>query len=396
MMKRLGLAALALFCLAQAVTIAWANDVTITARYRPQDNGVSFENTTPQAGFCVQWPERCNGVFTVGLPIEFTKQTLGDASNVRERAYLKLPAKRTLQVVNARDGSTHQVEFEINVISQQYRRTSVPYVAPVFTVYVSGGCSYYFTNGVSYDWVKFLWTVKTPAAPTPCYAGAGPTDRYQESRVTHTGIGYALKLPSPLKMTYGVYHGSTRFSIGPGGDFDFGDLVSEQNTHELNVNFELTVDHPFTLVFPPELKTAVLEPHNGWLNWLHGGRPPPRLYRDVPFQLWSSGPFKVFISQCQYRSAVRCAIRNDRDGHEVPVQVALTLPEGIQHNGMGVERIAVPLDAANAIQMQSLTPMLNRKAQLHFEVVGNDVKSMLDHRGSAYRGDVTVMFDAEF
>jgi hypothetical protein len=41
------------------------------------------------------------------------------------------------------------------------------------------------------------------------------------------------------------------------------------------------------------------------------------------------------------------------------------------------------------------TFIVRRPSQLRFAVNGSAVESMLDHPGSHYRGDVTVIFDAD-
>ena len=38
---------------------------------------------------------------------------------------------------------------------------------------------------------------------------------------------------------------------------------------------------------------------------------------------------------------------------------------------------------------------IRRPSQLYFAVNGDAVRNMLDHAGSRYRGDVTVIFDAD-
>jgi hypothetical protein len=117
------------------------------------------------------------------------------------------------------------------------------------------------------------------------------------------------------------------------------------------------------------------------------------LYRDLPFRLWSTGPFKVY-KLCQYDTGGSCAIRNT-DLHQVPVHVSMSLPAGIQHRGQGVDRVTLPTGRGAALQFEAATPTLNRPGQLHFEVASNDVQAMLGHAGSTYSGMATVIFDAE-
>ncbi|MNJ69327.1 hypothetical protein D3C77_656650 [compost metagenome] len=126
---------------------------------------------------------------------------------------------------------------------------------------------------------------------------------------------------------------------------------------------------------------------------MSGGAVPQRLYRDLPFKLSSTGPFKVY-KLCQYDVGMLCGLRTD-NGDQVPVQLALSLPAGIQYQGRPVERLPLPTGRVQALQFDAVTTTLNRPGQLHFEVGKDDVRGMLAHAGSTYTGQVTVVFDAE-
>ncbi|MGG7598243.1 hypothetical protein ACQ4OD_14540 [Pseudomonas sp. WC1] len=214
-----------------------------------------------------------------------------------------------------------------------------------------------------------------------------------QADVEELSIGFDMNIPPPYRLKAGTYRGSITYRIGPGGDFDFGNDVSNLSGDSLTVNFELDVQHAFMFEFPPGSERAVLEPRNGWQAWLAGGKAPQRLYRDLPFRVWSTGPFKVY-KLCQYDTGAKCAIKND-GGEQVPVDVAMSLPAGVQHLGQSVERLALPTGRPAALQFEAAMPTLNRPGQLHFEVGRNDVQDMLKHPGSTYTGQVTVVFDAE-
>lgn len=214
-----------------------------------------------------------------------------------------------------------------------------------------------------------------------------------QADVEELSIGFNMNIPPPYRLKAGTYRGSITYRIGPGGDFDFGNDVSNLSGDSLTVNFELDVQHAFMFEFPPGSDRAVLEPRNGWQAWLAGGKAPQRLYRDLPFRVWSTGPFKVY-KLCQYDTGAKCAIKND-GGEQVPVDVAMSLPAGVQHRGQAVERLPLPTGRLAALQFEAAMPTLNRPGQLHFEVGRNDVQAMLQHPGSTYTGQVTVVFDAE-
>ena len=92
----------------------------------------------------------------------------------------------------------------------------------------------------------------------------------------------------------------------------------------------------------------------------------------------------------------QCAIRNQANDHQVPVQVALTLPNVILHNGQQVNRLPLPVGEATAIEMEATQPAINRAGSLHFQVDKAAVGEMTRYPGAKYEGDVTVVFDADF
>ncbi|WP_244216072.1 hypothetical protein [Pseudomonas reidholzensis] len=350
-----------------------------------------FENTTPPAAFCVRWPDYCRGREVVDLPMTYVKDVT--EASPRDQYYLRFPGRRQVDVFRDQTGESHTLTFEFTGVSQ---RTFGPpyYESPLYNSVLSGGCTRLrgFANP---PWVGFLWAFNTPQAPTGCYSknNRGIPDYYYAVTAVDMGVTYNLINPSPHRMKPGVYRGSVTYSIGPGGDFDFGDGVRELNGNTLTLHFELDVQHAFYFDFPPGSDRAVLEPRDGWPAWLAGGSSPQRLYRDLPFRLSSTGPFKVY-KMCQYDVDSRCGIRNE-EGDQVPVQVALTLPGGLMHGGQRVERLPLPSGSAQALEFESSVPTFSRPGQLHFEVGRADVPGMLGYSGSTYSGQVTVVFDAE-
>lgn len=382
---------LAFMILPVAAPVAEAFEATISARYRGETSG-HFENTTPLAGFCRRWPADCQGLQAVQLPIAYEKTSTKEAPDLRDRYFVKLPARRTVHVAHERTGESHPMSFEMTAVSQQVDR--VDNLIPASTRYVRGGCSYVRALGNSRVAV-YLWRVRAPQAPMGCHAASSstPVGGVAVSRASDMGVAYNLTMPAPDRMRPGTYRGSITYSIGPGGDFDFGSGVVGLLADTLTLNVVLEVEHAFIFQFPPGSELAVLEPAEGWRQWLGGSASPSRLYRDIPFQLWSTGPFVVYKT-CQYQAGARCGIRNQQND-QVPVEVAISLPAGIHHRSRGVQRVPLPTGRAAALQFQSITPTFDRPGLLHFEVARDDVKAMLKHPGSTYQGHATVVFDAE-
>lgn len=369
-----------------------AAQVTLSAEYRGEASG-RFNNTTPAAGFCSRWPQYCAGAETVGLPITYTKRTEQNPSDMRDRFFIQMPAARNLQVTNTRSGESYPVKLEFLGVSQRVAATGKHH--PLNSYTLQGGCNKVQAVG-TIRWVSYLWSVLNPASPQACHTvrwGDVPKGHVEVVTTTEFAVVYKLSMPSPLSMKPGLYRGSTTYAIGPGRDFDFGNDVTELNANSLTMDLELDVQHAFVIDFPAGSDRIVLEPQGGWGNWLHRGKPPQGLQRDLLFRIWSSGPFNAY-KICQYPLGDRCGIRNDLN-HEVPVSVAVSLPGDFREQGQLVTRLAIPSGRGSAVGFEMQRAVSNRQASLHFQVSREHTAQMLNHPGKTYRGDVTVVFDAE-
>ncbi len=196
-------------------------------------------------------------------------------------------------------------------------------------------------------------------------------------------------------MKNGVYTGELRYSIGSGQQIDIG--KGRYNHDSITFKFELTVDHKFQLDFPPGSERVLLQPPGGWSQWANQGRTPPALRREMPFRLWSSGPFMVYLSDCEYRVAGQCGIHNTNDNHTVPLEVAVTLPGIIaESTGSFVHKQLLGTDKFTAERLSSASYIVNQRSLLHFEVGQASVAEMMRYPGGNYKGNVTVMFDSDF
>ncbi|MDP9522193.1 hypothetical protein [Pseudomonas putida] len=371
-------------------SLASALEVTITAQYRGGGSG-QFENTTPPAGFCRNWPSLCAAGGTVSLPITYDKRSTHLAPDLRDRFFIQTPGRREVEVRHEVTGEPRRMTFAVQAVSQvSVLNSNTHSLLGGF----AGGCVSSASIGRP---ARFIYhtRVTDPQNPTPCWAtySWAPPTQADITQVLEMGIGYELDIPPPYRLRAGIYRGSLTYRVGPGGDFDFGNNVTNLSGDTLTINFELDVQHAFIFEFPPGSERAVLEPKDGWQAWLGGGQAPRRLYRDLPFRLWSTGPFKAY-KLCQHNAAGTCGIRNDAS-HEVPVNVAITLPAGVEQQGRPVQRLSLPTGRAAALTFESAMPTLNRPGQLHFEVARSDVQAMLTHPGSTYAGQVTVVFDAD-
>ncbi len=375
-----------------------ALEVTISAEYLGGGSG-KFDNTTPPSAVCQFWA-LCRTLPTVELPIAYVKETTKGAPDPRDGFFIQLPGRREVDVYHDQTGEARRMNFEWTALNQTVRisRGTLINNHPIFSNSnaLIGGCRGIGSTGQERPpTVKYFWRVIDPQSPQGCSSSNiySPQGYVTDAIVEQMSAAYSLDIPAPYRLRAGIYRGSLTYRIGPGGDFDLGNDVSQLSGDTLTVNFELDVRHAFLFEFPPGSERAVLEPNGGWSAWLAGGRAPTTLYRDLPFRLWSTGPFKVY-KLCEHTLDVRCAIVND-SSHQVPVEVALSLPGGMQYQGQPIGRLALPSGRAAAFQFDSVIPTLNRPGQLHFKVARADVPSMLAYSGSTYTGQVTVVFDAE-
>ncbi|WP_339532048.1 hypothetical protein [Pseudomonas mucidolens] len=388
--------------------MAFVQDLTAVFRpdpARPDQN--RFINTTPSSGYCSTHVETCQAyqMFSIRLPI--TARSSGpmeaNPSDVRRGAYWKVPAAwRPLTVINA-FGEQETVEIRISGLGSRYAldRSAVELVG--------GGVSW----GTGH---RMLWGSAWASAPQPCtnsgvvsyvaekYAFLWKTPveaacvKLQKYAIPGMGydymdIAYELRTPNPLQMSTGVYSGVLNYSLGPYQDFDLGDVMLPSDS-VLTLNFSLDVEHMLKVDFAPGANRIELLPEGGWQAWLHQGRPPARLYRDVAYRIAASSRFKMQL-ECSLVIGNTCGLRN-ADGDEVPLQVAVTLPNGLTDEfGAAITQRPLRLDGSGSTLFQPAYYVNNRPASLHFEVEKTHVAEMLENSGSTYSGIVTVIWDSE-
>jgi hypothetical protein len=385
-----------------------ASTLDITAEFKPSasnPNNVDFINSTPLSGFCQQFPASClpsDVTISFPLTIQRTWQTPGP---LNEQNYQRIDGTWKEVVVNSDSGApSAALRFRINLLSRNYNVGTLEpggatghfmtVIANMAGRYGStvGGCA--GRVGVGHTlWYRFAWLV--PESFTVCSRPAvnsTPFGPYRGS-LDQISIGYHLVAPSPLKLRNGTYRGSITYQIGEGQQIDLGTGVYDDN--QLTINFELTVEHQIRIDFPPGSERAVLEPPNGWAAWINQKRPPPKLSRDHPMQIWASAPLKVYL-RCEYTVGDRCGIAETAGaGYQAPVTVALSLPENMRYNGAPTSRLPLPVGEGAALTFDSIAPTFGKQGQLHYSVQGPELAEMLKRAGSRYQGDVWIVFDAQ-
>ncbi|WP_415757750.1 hypothetical protein [Pseudomonas sp. LT1P18] len=397
-------------CLSVSTLDAGAVVMAITATFNPDPSNPrhnTFRNTTRSEGFCRDQPEICktHNILSLnfgGVPHNGPIQP--DHTDVRAGAMIKTPAAcRSLQVTDQVTGETAIVEVRIAGMGGTYE--ALPSVGEITGEgnWWSGHaklwgsnwqtapspCVGIGVNSVSHTAFYFFWL--TPEE-TICAKQAKfliPSFGYR-----YSSFSYELRTPDPLKMSTGVYVGTQVYSVGRGGDFDLGDITIPHDT-TVQLDFTLTVEHTLKVEIPPGGHRVELLPQGGWQAWLNQGSRPARLFRDQTFNLSASSRFKMNL-ECQHHAANTCALHEPVSGHTVPMNIAVSLPNGMTDAlGQSINRRPLLRDGSGTELFQPRHYVDRKPATLHFEVAREEVEEMLDGSGKTYSGNVTVVWDSE-
>jgi hypothetical protein len=394
-----------------STTSAVSRDVTAIFRPDPsKPNENTFANTTPVSGYCAFYPAVCDRekMFSIQLPINFasTGPIQANHGDSRQGAMFHVPATwRLAQVTHSGTGETEIVQVRISGIGSYYQ-------LPVSAIeLVGGGVDFRAAHAKLWGGSPWLY------APSPCQSSGYSTlnDRvyfffwktptegvcakrasYLIPSMSYHGLDFAyeLRTPNPLRMSSGQYTGSLSYGVGAGQDFDTGDVMLP-NDSVITLNLKLTVEHTLKVEVPPGGNRVELVPPEGWQAWLNSGRKPTRLFRDQRFHISASSRFKMGL-ECQHISGNTCAISETGTGHAVPVDVSVTLPEGLADaGGQPVNRRRLLRDGSGTELFQPGFYVDRRPGTLHFEVAQGSVEQMLDTGAKAYSGNVTVIWDSE-
>ncbi|HWT69197.1 MAG TPA: hypothetical protein VN214_08815 [Pseudomonas sp.] len=380
----------------------------ITARFVPDPSNPlnnEFVNTTPESGVCVgHIPALCKQmkIFTIRAPFSAASSgpILANHEDPRQGAMWKVPSEwRDLPVTHTATGEVETVQVRIAGIghrwdirpgvgawerpgviswSNQWRQAPAPCTG---TGYIAAATNY----------ALFFWLV--PEGAGVCSRQPG----YEISNFWYSNIeyAYAIKTPNPLRMSSGQYKGSINYSMGPGADFDFGDVMIP-NDNLFTFNFTLDVQHSLKVEVPPGGNRVELLPQGGWQAWLNQGRKPVRLFRDQTFNISSSSRFKMGL-ECEHGGGGNtCTLREPASGHEVPLNISVSLPNGLTDAaGQPVNRRPLLRDGSGTELFQPGFYVDRKLGNLHFDVAREHVEQMLTGAGKTYSGNVTVVWDSE-
>lgn len=384
------------------MTSAGAANVEITALFQPDSTNPmhnEFVNKTPQGGYCGGHPEYCeDGVFSIDLPLRFRSVAAIEAlHDERQGPMFRVPSSwRDIRVIHDETGEEETVRMRVNGIGAAYTN-KVPLPVGVWQfgwVYAPAPCRYGGVGFGNQTYYAFFWRVPLDAGT--CSKQAQKTiDQSYDFAYRDMGFSYQLITPNPLKMSSGTYRGVLNYSVGPGQDFDMGDVMLPDDSL-ISVNFTLIVEHTLKVDIPPGGNRVILEPQGGWQSWLSQGRKPTRLFRDQTFNISASSRFKMNL-RCQFVIGNNCALWEPTAGHPVPLEVAVTLPGGLTDAaGQPVNRRPLRRDGVGTELFQPGFYVDRKPGTLHFEVAREAIDEMLKPGiARSYSGNVTVIWDSE-
>ncbi len=370
---------------------AGSAELYIKAEFKPSifdPSKTAFEMTIPSDGFC---GVPCHPGDYVRATTITAQNRKFDASSDDRRlwSYFGGDARwRDIEVKSVGNSDPYVVRLRLVMVAQDLSETNGGLLG---SPGVNGMSPCSGRVGVGHD-KRYRFATGMPSTNSTVSCSRRPSKGYVSDSVTvrQFDVGFKIVSPNPLSMPNGKYVGRTTYTVGNGADLDFGEAVYSDD--RLTLNLELDVEHQFELKIPPGSERAVLEPPHGWVQWLNRGKPPTRLRRDVPFALSGSMPFAMTL-RCSDRAVVddACVIRELR-GSEAPLQVSVSVQGTATSSGRPVVHLPLTPDVRLGVEPNGY--LNNAQSRLHIEVDEAGVDEMVQHPGSEYRGNITVVFDA--
>jgi len=381
------------------MTSAGAASLEITALFQPDPANPShneFVNKTPQGGYCGGHPEYCeDGVFSIDLPLRFRSVAPIEAlHDERQGPMFRVPSSwRDVRVIHDETGEEETVRMRVNGIGAAYTN-KVPLPEGVWQlawVYAPAPCRYGGVGFGNQTYFAFFWRVPLDAGT--CSKQAQKTiDQSYDFAYRDMGFSYQLITPNPLKMSSGTYRGVMNYSVGPGRDFDMGDVMVPDDDL-ISIDFTLNVQHTMKVDIPPGGSKVILEPQGGWQTWLGHGRKPVRLYRDQTFNISASSRFTMKL-ECGVDYEQGCGIRSSNSLYGAIVNVSVSLPDGLtSDSGQPVRRM--PLSRSVSPVFQPGVYVDRKPGTLHFEIDESFTDWLIIAKQQHYKGDITVIWDSE-
>lgn len=393
---------------------AYSETINISSKFS-SSSGNDFINTTPQGGFCIEYSQQCSGNKTYSISLALTASLMQDwilaYGAPQDAMYYKMPgALRSVKVTNAEHKSVF-VHFRFAGLAATYSTHFDWTVAQHADSWVGGAfinapgpC---ISSGVGVPLErKYIFMWKWPENNVACYKTPVADLHYEPYLISDMSIVYELRTPDPFQLAPGDYKGTLHFTIGPGGDMDFGDRFVPSDSN-LDINFLLTVNHEFKITTSAEDRMVALQPckpgqvcsakegEANWERWMVS-RVTPQLTGRSNFGITSSGDFTVYLACMNSQMGQDCALESDNTAQQVPFSAFINLPANIVDSTTGAavvqQRLYIGKDPAKNL-FTTKTYAQNQKGSIDFLVAQHDVDTMLSTRPDTYRGGATVIFD---
>lgn len=371
--------------------------VKVTAEYKPAvydaDNG-TFVSTTK----CVKtsegmWLSSCSGgvmsldSLLFSLKTKVKRNVIKDFSNTRDSFVSLSSLGNKTMIITSDKGQQFSVLFKPDKLGVHF--DSVVNQNDGWKIYNTsftnprGGCRYLERQVAGYinltSWIV-LWG---DVGGKSCYTGLSVDGT---SNIQAMFFGFKITPPSPLKMPNGIYTGSIILSVGQNKDIDLGNGVYEDN--QLIIELTLKVQHQIKVEFPPGGDKVVLQPPGGWYDWIYRGKShiPPYLIAELPYRLWSSSDFNVWLN-CQYAIGEVCMLNNERLGMQVKLDVIYV--------NKSKEEFPLTHGVKKLFTAGIKDPYyINEERSIIFKVQKPVLALMMEYPGSTYKGNVTLIYDA--
>ncbi|MGF6128283.1 hypothetical protein QF019_003496 [Pseudomonas frederiksbergensis] len=390
---------------ALAMPPAQAVNQEIRARFTPdpaQPQKNEFINLTPSSGYCATYPDECrqNNTFSIQLPIVFGP---GGPIVPPMGMWIRAPANwRQLNVTNTVTRETETVEVRITGMGSNYilsdtaanltgEATALEGHRKLWGglswVYAPANCLYSGVGAYTETTYRFFWKTPVEANCTKLTSFRIPSISFNTM-----DFAYELRTPNPLGMSSGLYTGSINYLVGPGGDFNIGNLLPDDSN--LTLDFVLDVQHTLKVDLPPGGNQVILEPLGDWQTWLDQGRTPTRLLRDQTFLISASSRFTMKL-ECELDLGQHCGIIDRDSGYASLVRVSVSLPNGLtDSSGQPVRRLLLGRAVSGTFQPGHYVDRM--PGTLHFEVPELETAFLIrNSKGRPYKGNITVIWDSE-
>lgn len=379
---------------------AQAASINVTGEYKPaayEAEYGKFINTTP----CSVAQEMtgdfwCKGTASLdkeqAVVIQTTiHRTVKNNGNLRDAiTYQKFTGKKTVELVNEH-GDRKTLSFILTNIGGSHNGNILDVASLTGSKWletVSGDCKLRLGTWASYYWLEYFFDINKSSQMMGgiCYNNNFKKDFVSaETYMRRFYIGYRLAPPDPLKMQNGTYKGSLTLTVGANQDLDFGNGNYSDST--LTVNFSLKVQHQIKVEFPAGSDKVVLQPPGGWHDWIYRGEShqPPYLIAELPYRLWSSSDYKVWLN-CQYSEGDSCMLNSEK----LRMQVLLD----VIYVNKAKKEIALKHGITQSFTTNIDGPYINEVRSIIFKVRKPVLALMMEHPGSTYKGNVTLIYDA--